>query len=160
MAGCGAYYRLVPGDQKYGPDDYGFGDPNVTSETTTIMPQVPAQGPAAPRGGPVYSPMLPPRVALVIVTHGPNAGARFLLDLDVITVGRSFESDIFLDDVTVSRAHAEFRRSGDSFTIVDLGSLNGTYVNGERVNEARLRGGDAIQVGRFHMVFRMSGTPA
>lgn len=147
----------MPGEQKYGPDEYGFADVNVTSEATTAMPQIPAQGPPeAPGRAPYAPPVLPPRMALLVVTQGPNAGARFLLDLDVITAGRSADSDIFLDDVTVSRAHAEFRRSGDSFAIVDLGSLNGTYVNGERVDQARLRGGDSIQIGRFHLVLRMA----
>ncbi len=131
-------------------------DVSVTSEVTTAMPQVPSQegrpAPAAAR----FAPVLPPGVALLVVTHGPNSGARFLLDLDLITAGRSVDSDIFLDDVTVSRQHAEFRRShgGSGFVIVDLGSLNGTYVNGERINEARLRPGDVVQIGRFHLSFR------
>lgn len=150
----------MPGDEKYGPDDYGLVDVNVTAEVTTTMPQVPAQGLLQPGRAPYSPTVLPPRMALLVVTQGPNAGARFLLDLDVITAGRSVDSDIFLDDVTVSRAHAEFRRSGDSFAIVDLGSLNGTYVNGERVDQARLRGGDTVQIGRFHLVLRMSGPPA
>lgn len=150
----------MPGDEKYGPDDYGLVDVNVTAEVTTTMPQVPAQGPPQPGHAPYSPTVLPPRMALLVVTQGPNAGARFLLDLDVITAGRSVDSDIFLDDVTVSRAHAEFRRSGDSFAIVDLGSLNGTYVNGERVDQARLRGGDTVQIGRFHLVLRMSGPQA
>ena len=84
-------------------------DVPVTSEVTTAMPQVPAQdGRPAEQRAP-FTPTLPPGVALLVVTHGPNAGARFLLDLDVITAGRSVDSDIFLDDVTVSRQHAEFR---------------------------------------------------
>ncbi len=129
-------------------------DVPVTSEVTTAMPQVPAQdGRPAEQRAP-FTPTLPPGVALLVVTHGPNAGARFLLDLDAITAGRSVDSDIFLDDVTVSRQHAEFRRVSGGFAIVDLGSLNGTYLNGERVNEARLRGGDTVQIGRFHLVFR------
>jgi pSer/pThr/pTyr-binding forkhead associated (FHA) protein len=126
----------------------------VTSEVTTAMPQVPSQDGRPVPQRPPFAPTLPPGVALLIVTHGPNAGARFLLDLDVITAGRSVDSDIFLDDVTVSRQHAEFRRTGSGFAIVDLGSLNGTYLNGERVNEARLRGGDSVQIGRFHLIFR------
>ena len=131
-------------------------DVSVTSEVTTAMPRVPSRdGRPAPQRPP-YAAVLPPGVALLVVTHGPNAGARFLLDLDVITAGRSVDSDIFLDDVTVSRQHAEFRRNrsgADGFSIVDLSSLNGTYVNGERVDEARLRGGDTVQIGRFHLVF-------
>jgi pSer/pThr/pTyr-binding forkhead associated (FHA) protein len=140
----------------YGPDDYGLADMNVSAEATTAMPQIPSQDPLYAARARYGQTVLPPRVALLIVTQGPNAGARFLLDLDVISAGRSADSDIFLDDVTVSRAHAEFRRLGDSFAVVDLGSLNGTYVNGERVDEARLRGGETIQIGRFHLVLRMS----
>jgi pSer/pThr/pTyr-binding forkhead associated (FHA) protein len=139
---------------EYGPGNRD--EVSVTSEVTTAMPQVPSQdGRPAPQR-PQFKPVLPPGVALLVVTHGPNAGARFLLDLDVITAGRSVDSDIFLDDVTVSRQHAEFRRTptGDGFAIIDLGSLNGTYVNGERVDEARLRGGDTVQIGRFHLVLR------
>jgi hypothetical protein len=99
---------------------------------------------------------LPPGSALLLVMRGPNAGSRFRLDGDLTTAGRHPDSDIFLDDVTVSRQHAEFRRTptGDGFAIIDLGSLNGTYVNGERVDEARLRGGDTVQIGRFHLVLR------
>lgn len=133
-----------------------WNDMPVTSEVTTTMPQVPSQDGRLGAPRPPFAPVLPPGVALLVVTHGPNAGARFLLDLDVITAGRSVDSDIFLDDVTVSRQHAEFRRVANGFAIVDLGSLNGTYVNGERVNESRLRGGDTVQIGRFHLVFRAS----
>src|ERR1700710_377133 len=86
---------------------------------------------------------LPPGMALLVVRRGPNAGARFLLDHDVTTSGRHPDSDIFLDDVTVSRRHAEFHRDGGTFTVRDVGSLNGTYVHRER-GEAGARGhGDA-----------------
>src|SRR5262245_48722164 len=87
---------------------------------------------------------LPPGMALLVVRRGPNAGARFLLDHDVTTSGRHPDSDIFLDDVTVSRRHAEFHRDGSSFTVRDVGSLNGTYVNRERVEAATLSIGDEV----------------
>jgi hypothetical protein len=96
---------------------------------------------------------LPAGTALLVVRRGPNAGSRFLLDSDLTTAGRHPESDIFLDDVTVSRRHAEFYRQGETFTVRDVGSLNGTYVNRERIEEAGLNAGDEVQVGKFRLVF-------
>ena len=96
---------------------------------------------------------LPPGSALLVVRRGPNSGSRFLLDSDVTTAGRHPSSDIFLDDVTVSRRHAEFTRSDDGFTVRDVGSLNGTYVNRERIDEAQLSGGDEVQIGKYRLVF-------
>ena len=96
---------------------------------------------------------LPPGMALLVVRRGPNAGARFLLDHDVTTSGRHPDSDIFLDDVTVSRRHAEFHRGAGTFTVRDVGSLNGTYVNRERVESATLSPGDEVQIGKFRLVF-------
>ncbi|PSL00141.1 zinc ribbon protein [Murinocardiopsis flavida] len=95
---------------------------------------------------------LPPGTALLVVKRGPNAGSRFLLDSDVTTVGRHPNSDIFLDDVTVSRRHVEFFRRGESFGVRDVGSLNGTYVNRERIDEAEIGGGDEVQIGKFRLV--------
>lgn len=91
--------------------------------------------------------------ALLIVHHGPNAGARFLLDLDLTRAGRSVNADIFLDDVTVSREHAHFVRDAEGFLVRDAGSLNGTYVNRERVVEARLVAGDEVQIGKYRLTF-------
>lgn len=96
---------------------------------------------------------LPEGAALLVVKRGPNAGARFLLDQDTTTAGRHPEADIFLDDVTVSRRHAEFRRNEGSFEVVDVGSLNGTYVNREPRNSQTLAAGDEIQIGKFRLVF-------
>lgn len=96
---------------------------------------------------------LPPGTALLVVRRGPNAGSRFLLDSELTTAGRHPESDIFLDDVTVSRRHAEFYRQGQSFSVRDVGSLNGTYVNRERIEQAGLSGGDEVQIGKFRLVF-------
>jgi hypothetical protein len=96
---------------------------------------------------------LPPGTALLAVRRGPNAGSRFLLDSDLTLVGRHPDSDIFLDDVTVSRRHAEFYREGGTFTVRDVGSHNGTYVNRERIEEVDLVGGDEVQVGKFRLVF-------
>lgn len=91
--------------------------------------------------------------ALLIVHHGPNQGARFLLDVDVTTAGRSVSGDIFLDDVTVSREHVQFLRSGTTFSVKDSGSLNGTYVNRKAVTEAQLNAGDEVQIGKYRMTF-------
>lgn len=91
--------------------------------------------------------------ALLVVHHGPNQGARFLLDVDLTTAGRSVSCDIFLDDVTVSREHAHFVRAGTDFLVRDAGSLNGTYVNRERVAEAELREGDEVQIGKYRLTF-------
>jgi len=90
---------------------------------------------------------------ILVVKRGAEAGARYLLGNEVTHVGRHPESDIFLDDVTVSRRHAEFYRQGESFTVRDVGSLNGTYVNRERIEESGLKGGDEVQVGKFRLVF-------
>jgi pSer/pThr/pTyr-binding forkhead associated (FHA) protein len=91
--------------------------------------------------------------ALLVVQRGPNAGSKFLIDKDVTTTGRHPESDIFLDDVTVSRRHAEFRRKDARFYIHDVGSLNGTYVNRQRVEETELATGDELQIGKFKLTF-------
>jgi hypothetical protein len=96
---------------------------------------------------------LPARAALLIVRSGPTAGARYLLDTDVTTVGRHPEADIFFDDVTVSRRHAEITRTGAVFELIDQRSLNGTYVNGERVDRATLTDGAEVRVGKFRLNF-------
>ena len=96
---------------------------------------------------------LPSGSALLIVQRGPNEGARFLLDQDVTTVGRHPNADIFLDDVTVSRRHAEFRRTGTKFTINDLASLNGTYFDGVRIDSALLDEGAEVQIGKYKFTF-------
>jgi pSer/pThr/pTyr-binding forkhead associated (FHA) protein len=92
----------------------------------------------------------------LVVRRGPNTGARFLLDSDVTTVGRHPDADIFLDDVTVSRRHTEFLRHGTTFEIRDLGSLNGTYFDGVRIDTALLSDGAEVQVGKFRLTFYAS----
>lgn len=97
---------------------------------------------------------LGPGQGLLLVKRGPNAGSTYLLQQDETSAGRSTESDVFLDDVTVSRSHAVFERRPDgSWFVRDLGSLNGTYVNGEQVDETKLASGDEVQVGLFKLVF-------
>ena len=100
---------------------------------------------------------LTPGSALLVVKRGPNAGSRFLLDQDLTTAGRHPDSDIFLDDVTVSRRHVEFRRDGAGFAVYDVGSLNGTYVNRERIDSAALADGDEVQIGKFRLVYLTAG---
>ena len=97
---------------------------------------------------------LPSGSALLVVKRGPNAGSRFLLDQPVTSAGRHPDSDILLDDVTVSRRHAEFRLDkAGSWAVADVGSLNGTYVNRQPVESAALVIGDEIQIGKFRLVF-------
>lgn len=95
--------------------------------------------------------------ALLLANSGPNAGSVFLLEPGEVTVGRSPESAVFLDDVTVSRRHATFSREGDHWLVRDVGSLNGTYVNGTRVDTAPLGSGDHVQIGRFKLTFVTAG---
>ena len=99
---------------------------------------------------------LPQSSALLVVQRGPNAGARFLLDSERTTAGRAADSDIFLDDVTVSRRHAEFGRVGEGYRVVDVGSLNGTYVNRQRIESAVLSSGDEVQIGKYRLVYHPS----
>ncbi|WP_333774739.1 FHA domain-containing protein [Streptomyces sp. IBSBF 3136] len=123
-------------------------DAEVTGQTQ--MPMLSPEAQAAVDALPVGS-------ALLVVRRGPNSGSRFLLDSDLTTAGRHPQSDIFLDDVTVSRRHVEFRRAGDgSFTVADVGSLNGTYVNRERIDQVALSNGDEVQIGKYRLVFYAS----
>jgi pSer/pThr/pTyr-binding forkhead associated (FHA) protein len=101
---------------------------------------------------------LEPGQALLQVKRGPNAGSTFLLDTDSTSVGRNTDSVVFLDDITVSRSHATFeRRPGGEWFVRDAGSLNGTYVNGEQVDETKLATGDQVQIGRFRLTFFQAG---
>jgi pSer/pThr/pTyr-binding forkhead associated (FHA) protein len=99
---------------------------------------------------------LPSGNALLIVRRGPNKGARFLLDADLISIGRHPNADIFLDDVTVSRKHSEITRNNSVFTLKDLTSLNGTYFEGARIETAELFNGAEVQVGKYHFTYYSS----
>jgi len=96
---------------------------------------------------------LPVGSALLVVQKGPGAGSRFLLDQDVVNAGRHPDSEIFLDDVTVSRRHAVFNRDGDAYTVSDVGSLNGTYVNRDRIETVALTDSDEVQIGKYRLVY-------
>lgn len=100
---------------------------------------------------------LPAEAAMLVSLIGPNKGARFLLDPGVTRIGRATDSEIFLDDVTVSRRHAEISKGGKSYSLKDLGSLNGTYLNGELVVGKSLVDGDEIQIGKYRMHFFTGG---
>lgn len=99
---------------------------------------------------------LPAGSALLVAHMGPNEGARFLLDSQVTTAGRHPDADIFLDDVTVSRRHVNFIKYDGGFEVIDAGSLNGTYVNGDRVDSVRLRNGNEVQIGKFRLTYYFS----
>jgi pSer/pThr/pTyr-binding forkhead associated (FHA) protein len=103
---------------------------------------------------------LPVGSALLVVQRGPGAGSRFLLDKDLVTAGRHADSEIFLDDVTVSRRHATFTREGTSFSVSDAGSLNGTYVNRDRIDTVVLKDTDEVQIGKYRLVFFQGHEPA
>ena len=100
---------------------------------------------------------VPEGMGMLMVKRGPNAGSRFMLDADVTRAGRHPDSEIFLDDITVSRRHAEFVRQGPGYVVRDVGSLNGTYLNRERLEEAPLAHGDEVQIGKFKLVFLAAG---
>jgi pSer/pThr/pTyr-binding forkhead associated (FHA) protein len=129
--------------------------PERSPETTSVfradfLSEVESQAQEQPVSG---VEALPEGAALLVVKRGPNAGSRFLLDRSTTSAGRHPDSDIFLDDVTVSRRHAEFRNDAGEFIVVDVGSLNGTYVNREPVDTAVLVNGDEVQIGKFRLVF-------
>ena len=126
-----------------------------TGDTTKTFPAV-----TDDRDAEVLSPdeeaavgALPAGSALLIVQRGANAGSRFLLNTDSSSVGRHPDSDIFLDDISVSRRHASFLRTPQGVVVRDAGSLNGTYVNRELVDERLLHHGDEVQIGKFRLVF-------
>jgi len=128
-----------------------------SSETTTTLAPTPGPGDGdgemselSPADAAALD-ALPGGSALLVVQRGPSAGSRFLLDTDDISAGRHPDSDIFLDDVTVSRRHAVFRRTAAGYVVSDVGSLNGTYVNRDRVDEVLLSGGDEVQIGKYRL---------
>lgn len=128
-----------------------------TEETTSLLPVVETEA------GEEIEVAVPPEPiqkgeALLVIKKGPDVGARFKIDKPLTTAGRHPESDIFLDDITVSRRHLEIKRIDGEFEIYDVGSLNGTYVNRERIERTILRNGDEIQIGKFKMLFFYGGS--
>jgi hypothetical protein len=100
---------------------------------------------------------LAPGVGMLVVRHGPNAGSSYRLEKPSIAIGRHPDSDIFLDDITVSRRHVVVEHNGEGYTLRDVGSLNGTYVNRVRVDAAPLQNGDEVQIGRYRLSFIIGG---
>jgi pSer/pThr/pTyr-binding forkhead associated (FHA) protein len=138
----------------------GEGGGVAADQTTTLSMsglETSEEHPGTEVGDEMGAESLPSGTALLVVRRGPNAGSRFLLDKEVTTAGRHPESDIFLDDVTVSRRHAEFAHDGDRFVVRDVGSLNGTYLNRERIDNAALANGDEVQIGKFRLVYLTGG---
>ena len=151
---CGT--RLVTAESEEAPVE-------STATITFGVPEKPAEASSDRQLSPVDAAAvdaLPAGHALLVVQRGPGAGNRFLLDLDLVTAGRHPESEIFLDDVTVSRRHAEFHRDGYEFSVRDVGSLNGTYVNRDRIDQVSLKDGDEVQIGKYRLVFFAGHEPA
>lgn len=125
----------------------------VGDETTITFMPVDTAGEVGEEELTVTIEELPEGTGTLVVKRGPNAGSKFLLEAEVTRVGRHPDSDIFLDDITVSRRHAEIVRRGGGFAVRDVGSLNGTYLNRQRVEEAPLANGDELQIGKFRLVY-------
>ena len=155
---CGSALRPVPSaspSSEVSPSSPSSAPPVPTGDTTkTIAPVVletDTEGLSAEDEAAVSA--LPGGSALLIVQRGPNAGSRFLLNTDQVSAGRHQDSDIFLDDISVSRRHATFTRTPDGIVLTDRGSLNGTYVNRDLVDSTLLRHGDEVQIGKFRLIF-------
>ncbi|WP_302477618.1 FHA domain-containing protein [Aeromicrobium stalagmiti] len=142
------------------PDDTAVAPaPEPVSDHTTHIPILDADTEEMSASDVSAVENLPAGSAMLLVQRGPDSGARFLLDSDVVTVGRHPDSDIFLDDISVSRRHATFTRSAGGYAIADLGSLNGSYVNRDRIDsEISLSGGDEVQIGKYRLIY-FSGAP-
>lgn len=137
---CGAALNLSEGD-----------------DTTMTHVVTPAEEREAEEDLKVSPDELSEGAALLVVRKGPNEGSKYMLDAEVTRAGRHPDSDIFLDDITVSRRHVAVERGDDGYTLRDVGSLNGTYVNHKRVDEARLRHHDEVQIGRYRLSFVLGG---
>ncbi len=131
------------------------GSPLPGDDTTVSLTPVPERGEAIETS--VTLGELPDGMGMLVVRRGPNAGSTYLLDRMSTTVGRHPDSDVFLDDITVSRRHAVFDRREGGYVLRDVGSLNGTYVNRERVEERPLHSGDELQIGRYILTFLLAG---
>jgi FHA domain/zinc-ribbon domain len=133
------------------------GEPLVSADverTLVLHPVDPGQDAPGPTDDVVVGlDELPSAAGVLIVRSGPQAGMRIVLDKESFSLGRHPDSDVVFDDITVSRRHAEVDRRDVGYVVRDVGSLNGTYLNQERVEEAPLVSGDELQVGKFRMVF-------
>ncbi len=140
---CGAALRSAPVEPKAAAEP-------KTDDTTSAVIEIGALDPEHEVG---ELPDLAAGTGMLVVVRGPNAGSRYLLDRTETSVGRHADADIFLDDVTVSRRHVTLRQTDRGIVLHDNGSLNGSYVNGDRVEERGLATGDEVQIGRFKLMF-------
>jgi pSer/pThr/pTyr-binding forkhead associated (FHA) protein len=125
----------------------------ASSDTTISVQPVDDAGDGVDDATAVGQIELPRGVGMLVVKRGPNTGLRYALEAEITRAGRHPESDIFLDDITVSRRHAEFTTNDTMTTVHDVGSLNGTYVNRERIEEVLLSSGDEVQIGKFKLLY-------
>jgi pSer/pThr/pTyr-binding forkhead associated (FHA) protein len=128
----------------------------ATSDTTVTIQPVEELADLTDDDAAVTLLELPRGVGMLVVKRGPNTGSRYVLESELTKAGRHPESDIFLDDITVSRRHAEFTTGEEGTTVRDVGSLNGTYVNRERIDEALLASGDEVQIGKFKLLYLLA----
>jgi hypothetical protein len=154
--GAGQYGQYDPNQQQSGQPQGGQAEGNYDQMSDSGSQQF--QGILDPHTGEIHPVPdldgLQDADALLVVVSGPDSGSQILLDTDVVTVGRSPNADIFLDDVTVSRKHAEFIRTPSGFTLRDTGSLNGTYVGRQLIDSIELQNGADVQIGKFRMIFQ------
>jgi pSer/pThr/pTyr-binding forkhead associated (FHA) protein len=150
MSGC--EHRLDPGDRFCRV----CGTP-VAHDVTSVGIGGPGSSGSLPPVGSGVVPDLGPGESVLVVQRGMGEGTTYLLVGDLVTAGREPDSDLFLDDVTVSRRHAELRRMSQGWLLRDVGSLNGTYVNRQRIEEAALVPGDEVQIGKYRFVYLVGG---
>ncbi len=133
--------------------------PSQSDDATITIQAVDDSGETPEEDSAVTTVEVPHGAGALVVKRGPNVGTRFLIQDEVVRAGRHPESDIFLDDITVSRRHAELERQSDSSVIIrDVGSLNGTYVNRERIEQVQLSAGDEVQIGKFKLVYLVAAS--
>lgn len=130
---------------------------SVAHDVTSVGMAGPGSSGSLPAVGSGVAPDLGPGEAVLVVQRGMGGGASYLLVGDLVTAGREPDSDLFLDDVTVSRRHAELRRMADGWLLRDVGSLNGTYVNRQRIEESALAPGDEVQIGKYRFAYLVGG---
>ena len=147
---CGSALTGAAARPESAPDRIPTGD---TTKTIPAIPEDQRDGESLSADDEAAVNALPAGSALLIVQRGSNAGSRFLLNTDLVTAGRHQDSDIFLDDISVSRRHATFTRTPAGTQVKDMGSLNGTYVNRDLVDECLLKSGDEVQIGKYRLVF-------
>lgn len=126
-------------------------------ESTFLGTAGPHSSGSIPVVGSGYVSGITPGAAVLVVSRGANAGSSYLLTGDIVVAGRAPDADLFLDDITVSRQHAEFQREGGEWTLRDTNSLNGTYVNRGRVESVALAPGDEVQIGKYRFVYLIGG---